>query len=60
MMTNRSSSREMNSKIYKEYQPIAEPLDLVWRYDQKIFGEEWQDWVPNLLSHFSFDYYRMN
>ena len=49
----------MNSK-YKEYQPIAEPLDLVWRYDERIFGKKWQDWIPNILVPFLFDYYRLN
>jgi len=46
--------------MYKEYQPIAETLDLVWRYDPKIFGEKWRDWKPNTLTPSLFSYYRLN
>ena len=46
--------------MYKEYQPIAETLDLVWRYDPKIFGEKWHDWKPNTLTPSLFSYYRLN
>ena len=46
--------------MYREYQPIAEPLDLVWRYDPKILGSEWQDWIPYWLLPLLFDGHRLN
>ncbi|MBN1863110.1 MAG: hypothetical protein JW790_05650 [Dehalococcoidales bacterium] len=46
--------------MYKEYQPIAEPLDLVWRYDPKIFGKKWRDWIPYRISSILFECQRCN
>jgi len=46
--------------MFKEYQPIAEPLDLVWRYDPKILGKKWRDWIPYILPAIFFDGYRWN
>lgn len=46
--------------MYQEYQPIAEPLNLVWRYDPKIFGKKWQDWIPNLLPPIFFNWPKLN
>ncbi len=48
------------SKIYKEYQPIAEPLDLVWRYDPKILGNKWQDWIPYILMATLLEHHKLN
>ncbi|MFC2024373.1 hypothetical protein ACFLTJ_02175 [Chloroflexota bacterium] len=36
-------------KMYKKYKPVAETLDLVWRYDTRIFGDKWEDWIPYVL-----------
>jgi len=41
--------------MYREYQPIAETLDLVWRYDSKIFGKKWRDWIPYVISFILFE-----
>jgi hypothetical protein len=46
--------------MYKEYQPIAEPLDLVWRYDLKILGDKWQDWIPYLILPLFWERHRLN
>jgi len=48
------------SKMYKEYQPIAESLDLVWRYDPKIFGEKGRDWIPYILPSIFCAWYDLN
>ncbi len=46
--------------MYREYQPIVEPLDLVWRYDLKIFGNKWQDWIPYWLLQILLTGHRLN
>ena len=48
------------SKMYKEYQPIAESLDLIWRYDPKIFGEKGRDWIPYILPSIFCAWYDLN
>ena len=45
-------------KMYKEYRPIAEPLNLVWRYDPRIFGEMGKDWLPYIPDIFV--WFRLN
>jgi len=46
--------------MYKEYQPIAESLDLVWRYDPRIFGKKGHDWIPYILPAAFYDWYKLN
>ena len=46
--------------MYREYYPIAEPLDLIWRYDPGILGNKWQDWIPYLIMPLFFERYRLN
>ncbi len=49
-----------DEKMYKEYQPIAESLDLVWRYDPRIFGKRGRDWIPYILPEGFYDWYKLN
>ena len=46
--------------MYREYQPIAETLNLVWRYDPKIFGKKWKDWIPYIMTVDFFNWYGLN
>lgn len=57
------SARRVNHKdtvMYREYQPIAETLDRVWRYDPNIFGKKWRDWRPNTMTPCLLSHYLLN
>jgi len=58
--TRDRGGERMHKETYKEYQPIVEPLNLVWRYDPKIFGKKWEDWIPHILPAIFFDCHKLN